>query len=137
MAEKAEKTLITGEDLYKLTEKSAPDSVLINCGTGVVVIPAEHDSTSSIRLLRGDRVDTPKYADKLVGKIPGLARLNKLATVHMKKLEHEQRVRVGLELDDYTKEARSRKGQQPDVSALNGDDELSRAISDGRSEKKR
>ncbi len=126
----------TGEALYKLTPKDAPDTVLVNCGEGVVVIPQENDGSASVRLLKGDRVDSPKYADKLVGKIPGLARLKSLATEHAKKLEHEQRVRAGLELDDYTKEARARKGKEPDAAALAGDDEFSRAIREGRAEKK-
>lgn len=136
MAEKTAQTPYTGEALYKLTPKDAPDTVLINCGEGVVVLPQEADGSASVRLLKGDRVDSPKYAEKLVGKIPGLARLNALAPAHAKKLEHEQRVRAGLELDDYTKEARARKGKEADAATLTGDDELSRAIREGRADKK-
>jgi hypothetical protein len=124
------------KSMYDYGVKDAPDDLLINCSSSAIVMPSDGDQTSQIKLMPGDRVLTPKYADQLVGKVPGLCRLNALNPKHAAKLEHERRVRTGEEPDDYTKEARSRLGKAPETDALAGDDELSRAVNAARSPQK-
>ncbi len=119
---------VSQEGIYDLSTKEAEDDIIINLSDTVSLVPRDNDGTATIRLEKGDRLRTLKYNDVFVEVVRGLSKLNKVPQKTADKLTSQRNVRLGIELDDYAKEAHSMKGKEPATNALSSGNALQDAI---------
>jgi len=118
------------EGVYEVSPKDAGDDIIINLSESAAIVPKDHDRTASVKLEQGDRLRTKKYGAQFVGLVTGLSLLKSIPVKLADELEHKRKVRVGLEPDEYQKEAHAMKGKEPVANALSTGNALQDAIRD-------
>lgn len=122
------------EGVYDVEPKEADDQIIINLSETVAVVPMDHDRGATIRMERGDRLRTKNYASVLVEKVSGLSFLKDVDPKLAEKLEHERKVRVGLEPSEYVKEAHAMKGKEPVTNQMSSGSAIQDAIRDAQND---
>lgn len=102
--------------LYEYTEKNAPEDVVINVGTGPLLVTAPNAVNDPHRMEIGDRRRGAYYIG-LLGKMPGLMQLRHVDAKRLDAVNKIRDIRIGKREDDWIVAARKKSaeagGSQP------------------------